>query len=99
MFLTDFQSSIDASGSLYTHRLSLRYVAQRESGSFEAFVQNVEDAAVKNNVDYAVVSRAPVVSRDFQVSHACVLRRATYLRIARVVSFRRLNFPVDDAPW
>jgi iron complex outermembrane receptor protein len=50
MFLTDFNRSSDAQEAYTRTDLSLRYETPRD-WVIEAFVQNVEDAAVKNNVD------------------------------------------------
>jgi len=50
MFLTDFNRSSDAQEAYTRTDLSLRYETPRD-WVIEAFVQNVEDSAVKNNVD------------------------------------------------
>jgi iron complex outermembrane receptor protein len=50
MFLTDFNRSSDAQAAYTRTDLSLRYETPRD-WVLEAFVQNVEDVAVKNNVD------------------------------------------------
>ena len=50
MFLTDFNRSSDAQEAYTRTDLSLRYETPRD-WIIEAFVQNVEDEAVKNNVD------------------------------------------------
>ena len=50
MFLTDFNRSYDAQEAYTRTNLSLRYETPRD-WIIEAFVQNVEDEAVKNNVD------------------------------------------------
>jgi iron complex outermembrane recepter protein len=50
MYLTDFNRPSDAQEAYTRTDLSLRYEAPR-NWNIEAFVQNVEDVAVKNNVD------------------------------------------------
>jgi iron complex outermembrane receptor protein len=50
MFLTDFNRASDRQPAYTRTDLSLRYEAPRD-WVVEAFVQNIEDEAVKNNVD------------------------------------------------
>jgi iron complex outermembrane receptor protein len=84
MFLTDFNRPSDAQEAYTRTDLSLRYETPRD-WVIEAFVQNVEDVAVKNNVDLrgsqpgtGGVAGFPGVARAFFDPPRTYGLRATY---------------------
>ena len=84
MFLTDFNRDSDRQRGYTRTDLSMRYEAQAH-WIIEAFVQNVEDAAVKNNVDLrgnqpgtGGVPGFPGVARAFFDAPRTYGLRATY---------------------
>ncbi len=92
MYLTDFNRPSDSQEAYTRTDLSLRYESSAQ-WMIEAFVQNVEDEAVKNNVDLRGNQPGAGGVPGFAGRRARLSRCAAHLRSARVVSV--LNYRID----